>query len=109
MFMAPDNEVDEVIQKLLWNEVGVSMLTPTPRFKAEHKFRAARELPSQAYTNLFSPFLSDTPEGLVIVSNSKAQPYKLSGYNQARGMMGSRKPPGLHCKETAEFIQSSVL
>lgn len=32
MFMAPDNKIDEVIQKLLWNEVGTSVFTPMPRF-----------------------------------------------------------------------------
>lgn len=32
MFMAPDNKINEVIQKLFWNEVSTSMFTPIPRF-----------------------------------------------------------------------------
>lgn len=34
MFMAPDDQVNEVIQKLLWDEVGASVFTPMPRFKS---------------------------------------------------------------------------
>lgn len=35
MFMAPDDQVNEIIQKLLWDEVGASVFTPSQGLRAE--------------------------------------------------------------------------